>query len=84
MKYLILGVIILGALEALCLSARGAKPLLDSVIRLYAHDGTVLKEYTGAYTVEQSQCSIKFKANGRTVILGGTFSLEEIPHQEPR
>jgi hypothetical protein len=65
-------------------AAAPAQIKLDSVIRLYAPDGHAIKEYTGNFTgIEQSAGEIKFKLeSGRTVILGGSFSVEEIPHQE--
>jgi hypothetical protein len=57
---------------------------LDSVIRLYGPDGHATREYTGSFSgIEQTPGAVKFKLeNGRTVILGGSFSVEEIPHQE--
>jgi hypothetical protein len=65
-------------------AAPAPKPMaMDSVVKLYGPDGQVLKEYTGFITgIEQNQGGLRFKLeNGRTVVLGGSFSVEEIPHQ---
>ena len=50
---------------------------LKRTVTLYSDKGTPIKVWKGRFKIEVSGCTARFLADGRTVIVAGTFVIEE-------
>ena len=50
---------------------------LDRKVTFYAADGTVIREWQGRFKVEDRGGSCYFIVDGKTVVISGTFLVEE-------
>ncbi len=50
---------------------------LKRKITLYSDSGKPIKTWEGRYKVEVSGCTARFLDDGRTIIISGTFLIEE-------
>lgn len=48
-----------------------------SVVTLYANDGTVLRQWSGRYRIEDNGGSCSFIDGGKTIKISGTYVIEE-------
>lgn len=50
---------------------------LNRVITLYGPDGALIKSWEGKFQVEQNGSTARFIYNNKTIIINGTYLIEE-------